>query len=381
MRNLCLAILLAFVVSSCKKNKDEAVPQEPLKTAAVSQQVDKLVNDIKIPGIAVALVGPDGIIWSKTAGMANLEKKEPITDKTVFKLGSVAKPFIAFSVMKLVEQGKLNLDTNVNDYLPFTLQNPKNPGKKITLRTLLSHTSGIIDTVYSRFLLADFIVKERDHPVPVSEYIRGMLDPTGKYYSPDSFLDDRKKTIYSYSNVGAALAAYIVELTVKENFDTWSTNQFIAPLNTTTLTWHLRDFASQPYAIPYGPGLQPWGKYSIVDYCTGGLHSNLADLATYTRMLINNGNHNGKQVISPTTLDAMSTIQFPDAEPIQGLFWEKLKINNRIIFGHSGGVIGGYAFLYIRPDTKRGVVVILNRNANPTEGAEIDKLQEMLFEL
>ncbi|WP_161964204.1 serine hydrolase domain-containing protein [Chitinophaga flava] len=381
MRNLCLAILLAFVASSCKKNKDEVVPKEPLKTAAVSQQVDKLINDIKIPGVAVALVGPDGIVWSKTAGMANLEKKEAVTDKTVFKLGSVAKPFIAFSVMKLVEQGKLNLDANVNDYLPFTVQNPKNPGKKITLRTLLSHTSGIIDTAYERHLAEDFVVTERDHPAPISEYIRSMLEPTGKYYSPDSFLDDREKAVYSYSNVGAALAAYIVELTAKENFDTWTTRQFIAPLNTTTLTWHLRDFASQPYAVPYGPALQPWGKYSMVDYCTGGLHSNLTDLATFARMLVNNGNVNGKQIISASSLDAMGQVQYPDIKSTQGLFWERYKLDNRPIFGHSGDVWGSHSLLYINPENKRAAIILYNRDLEDDQRPEINKLLQLLLTL
>ncbi|MGN7821370.1 serine hydrolase [Chitinophaga varians] len=382
MRNYCLGLGLLLAVCACKKkDKDDATPSVPFKTEKVEKQIAVITEQKKIPGIAVALVGPDGIVWSKIAGMANIEKKEAITAKTVFKVGSLAKPFIGLSIMRLVENGKLNLDADVNDYLPFKLQNPFNPTKKITLRLLMSHTSGIIDAVYRDMLLSDFLVPGKDHPMALSEYVQSMLDPSGKFYNTRSFIDDRAKPVFGYSNLGAALAAYIVELTVKESFDTWSYRQFIAPLGTTALVWHLRDYATQPFALPYDADQQTHGDYSMVDYCTGGLHASLNDLSTFARMLVNYGAKDGKQIIAAGTLEAMGKVQFPEAESVYGLFWQHRKVGNQDIYGHGGDVYGSHAQLYVNYATKRAVVMMINGDFKDDDDGDWNKLRDMMFEL
>lgn len=352
---------VVLLCSACRKNKKEATA---FNTVSVENQMERIVNDLKVPGMAVALVGTDGILWSKTNGMADMEKKEPVTEKTVFKLGSIAKTIVGLSVLKLQEEGKLNLDANINDYLPFKVVNPNNPGKKITLKHLLTHTSGIRDTIYERDLLTEgFLTMDQDNPMALKEYVKNMLTPEGQFYNPVTFMDDSKGAIYSYSNIGAALAACIVEQVSGESFDTYSTSAFFTPLSTHTLVWHLRDFSSQPFAMPYyyTTTLMPTGKYSMVDYCSGGLHSNLTDLAAFARMLINNGMASGKQLISPQSLDLMKKVPFPDVAPTQGLFMQHYKLGTSDIFGHSGDLPGGSSLLYFCPDTKRAVVIILNR--------------------
>nr|WP_295864871.1 serine hydrolase domain-containing protein [uncultured Chitinophaga sp.] len=382
MRNYCLGLGLLLAFCACKKkDKDDTSPSAPFKTENVEKQIAVLTDRVKIPGVAVALVGPDGIIWSKTSGMANVEKKEAVTAKTVFKIGSFAKPLIGLSIMRLVENGQLNLDMDINTYLPFKVQNPKNPDRKITLRALMSHTSGICDSTYALRLLTDFIVPGTDHPMPLSEFVRGMLTPAGKYYAGSSFHDDRNTTIFSYSNVGSALAAYIVELTVKEDFGAWSYRQFIAPLGTTALVWHLRDYATQPFAMPYGIDRQPLGNYSMVDYCTGGLHASLADLSTFARMLVNNGAKDGKQIIAASTLEAMGKVQYPRAQDVYGLFWQHRKVGNEDIFGHGGDVPGSHMQLYVNYATKRAAIVMINGDYDDEGEAEWYKLRDMLFTL
>lgn len=382
MRNYCLGLGLLLAFCACKKkDKDDTSPSAPFKTENVEKQIAVLTDRMKIPGVAVALVGPDGIIWSKTAGMANIEKKEAVTAKTVFKIGSFAKPFIGLSIMRLVENGRLQLDTDINTYLPFKVQNPKNPDKKITLRMLMSHTSGITDTTYALRLLTDFLVPGSDHPMPLSEFVREMLTPSGKFYAGSTFIDDRDTTIFSYSNVGSALAAYIVEATVKEDFGAWSYRQFIAPLGTTALVWHLRDYTTQPFAMPYDINRQPIGNYSMVDYCTGGLHASLADLCTFAGMLVNKGAKDGKQMIAVSTLEAMGKVQFPKAQEVYGLFWQHRKAGHQDIFGHGGDVPGSHAQVYVNYATKRAAVVMINGDYRDEDEAEWYKLRDMLFEL
>ncbi|MBC9932094.1 serine hydrolase domain-containing protein [Chitinophaga qingshengii] len=382
MRNYCLGLGLLLAVCACKKkDKEDTTPPVPLKTEKVEKQIVVLTDQMKVPGIAVALVGPDGVVWSKTAGVANTSTKEPVTPKTVFKLGSLAKPFIGLSIMRLVEEGKLNLDTDINTYLPFKVQNPKNPGKKITLRLLMSHTSGIVDAVYGNLLFTNFFVFGKDHPMPLSEYVREMLDPSGKFYSSESFVDDRAKPEFHYSNLASALAGYIVELTTKESFDTWTTRQFMAPLGTTTLVWHMRDYATQPFAMPYHSLPLPIADFSMVDYCTGGLNANLTDLSAFASMLVNRGAKDGKQIISASTLDAMGKVQFPEAQAVYGLYWQHRKAGNQDIFGHGGDVPGSHAMLYVNYATRRAVVMMVNGDFKDGNDDEWYKLLEMMFEL
>ncbi|MBC9911836.1 serine hydrolase domain-containing protein [Chitinophaga varians] len=381
MRNYCLGLVLLLAVCACrKKDKDDATPSAPFKTEKVEKQIAVITEQKKIPGIAIALVGPEGIVWSKIAGMANVEKKEPVTAKTVFKVGSLAKPFIGLGIMRLVENGQLNLDADVNDYLPFKVQNPHNPTKKITLRLLMSHTSGIWDSIY-RDRIATFMIPDKDHPMTLAEFVQGMLDPSGKFYDAGSFVDDKAKPVFSYSNLGAALAAYIVERTVKENFDTWTSRQFITPLGTTSLVWHLRDYTTQPFAMPYDAVQQPNGNYSMVDYCTGGLHASLTDLSTFAGMLVNYGAKDGKQIIAPSALEAMGKVQFPEAQAVYGLFWQHRKVGNQDIYGHGGDVPGSHAQLYVNYASKRAVVMMINGDFKGDEDVEWYKLLDMMFEL
>ncbi|NSL89803.1 beta-lactamase family protein [Chitinophaga sp. Mgbs1] len=382
MRNYCVALLLLLAAGACrKKDSGDTVPVPSQDTARITQQITVLLNEVRIPGIAVAVVGPEGIIWSQTAGMADVEKKIPITAKTVFKLGSMAKPFIAFSVMQLVQSGKLSLDANVNDYLPFKVSNPKNPGKVITLQHLLSHSSGIVDKTYAGLVLEEFIAPEKDHPMTIAAFIRDMLDPAGKYYHPDTFLDDRAGAVYSYSNVGATLAAYMVECVSRESFDTRTTREFIAPLHTTTLVWHLRDYVSQPFAVPHDSNGQPLGNYSMVDYCTGGLHGNLADMSVFAQLIVNRGVKDGKEVIAPAILDAMGKVQYPEVKSTQGLFWENVPFKNLHIYGHMGDVPGSHSMLYANPSAKKAVIVLYNGDVKEAQFPEINKLLNLLLEL
>ncbi len=383
MKYYFIAMLsLLLICSACRKNKKEV---NPFNTSAVENQMDKIVKDQGVPGIAVALVGPDGILWSKTKGLADMEKKEPVTEKSVFKIGSIAKVMVGFSVLKLQEAGKLNIDADINDYLPFKVVNPHNPNKKITLKHLLTHTSGIRDTIYGRDMLTqDFLTFDKDNPMSLSHFVKGLLTPEGEYYDPITFMDDTKGSIYSYSNIGAALAACIVEQVTGESFDTYSSRMFITPLHTRTLVWHLRDFAAEPFAMPYyvTNELTPTGKYSTVDYCSGGLHSNLTDLATFARMFINNGMASGKQVISSQSLETMKQAPFPDVEPTQGLFLFHYKLGNLDIYGHSGDVIGSSSLMYFCPATNRAVVIMMNRKIEEYDlHKAVDELLAEVFRL
>lgn len=374
IRHLAL-LLLVLLFLCCKKDKD-IKRQGPVRpdTVQAEKQIELLLHQYHIPGIAVAAVNEQGILWQRTAGTADKERQTLVSPHTIFKLGSLAKPFIAISVMKLVEAGKLELDKPVNGYLDFEVHNPKHPGKQITLRHLLTHTSGITDSVYASLLASELAAMDADHPMQLKDFSRNMLSRDGAYYGTASFLDDSNGPAYSYSNVGASLAAYIVERVSGQSFDAFTEQSIFAPLGLQTLKWHLKDFSLPLLAMPYGANAAPYGAYTIADYPSGGLHSSIGDISRFVQLLINNGTLDGKTIIAPVSLAAMQNVSFPAANPQQGLFLEKVSLGSVAIYGHNGTVPGSNAFMYYSPEKKKGAVVIVNADIDSAVAGEINQL-------
>ena len=172
---LCL-VLTFFAWSSLCLSKEPG-PQNPT-------DLDHFILDgmeaAKVPGLAAAIVKNGKVIWTGAYGWANRAQKILVTDDTLFQVASVSKPVTACAVMQLVEQGKLSLDADVNEVLPFPVRNPKHPKVPITLKHLLTHTSGIRDNWN---LLEDTWVKNGDFPKPLGESLAAYLQPEGAYYS------------------------------------------------------------------------------------------------------------------------------------------------------------------------------------------------------
>ena len=130
------------------------------------------MKEAKVPGLAAAVVKKDKVLWTSAYGWANREQKIPVTNDTLFQVASVSKPVLACAVMQLVEQGKLSLEADVNEILPFYVRNPKHPKIPITLKHLLTHTYSIRDNWN---LLEDTWVKNGDFPKSLGESLARQL--------------------------------------------------------------------------------------------------------------------------------------------------------------------------------------------------------------
>jgi CubicO group peptidase (beta-lactamase class C family) len=169
--------------------------------------------DKELPAISIALVDDQQIVWAKGFGFADPQAKVPATAETIYRVGSVSKLFTDIAVMQLVEQGKLDLDAPVTRYLPDF--RPRNPfGKKITLRQLMSHRSGLV----------------REPPVgnyfettePSLARTIASLNRTALVYAPE----ERTK----YSNAAIAVVGYVLEQTQREAFARYLKRAVLDPL-------------------------------------------------------------------------------------------------------------------------------------------------------
>ncbi len=324
---------------------------------------DTLVADVfaqtDLPGMAVAVVTPAGVAWSQGYGWANVEAELPATADTPFALASITKTVTGTALMIAHEEGALGLDDPVNDWLPFVVDNPLVEGDEITLRHLATHTSGILDyePVYNG------LYAPGDPTIPLGDFLQGYLAEGGEWYSAeDNFAPRLPGETWEYSNVGAALAGYILELATGTPLDAYAQDHLFDPLGMTETGWKLAAFAdSSVIAVPYGANGQALEHYGYPTWPDGMLRASVNDLGTFLAMIMNGGELGGVRVISAEGVDRMLQPQLETA-PMQGWFWD-LGSDLPGLIGHTGGDPGVRTFMVFSPETDLGVITLINSSS------------------
>jgi CubicO group peptidase (beta-lactamase class C family) len=347
---LAVSSLLASVFSSCAPKS--AAPQS---VAELDAYIAKEVLAAQYPGFSVAIVVDDKTVWSKGYGVSNLTTRAPVTADTPFMIASVSKVLTGTALMQLVEAGKLDLDADINTYLPFKIQNPRAKGK-ITLRHLATHTSGLVDN--KKILAASY--GAGDSSITLEEFLKSYFTPTGSRYDANlNFAKTQPGTQYEYSNVAIGLAAYLLERQTRGSFDQFTNEHIFKPLGMNNTHWFLRDFKDvSSIAFPYDAEYPDLTHYGYPTYPDGQLRSSANDMAKFLSAMMNGGALNGTQILETKTLNSMLEPQFPNVpkEQPQGLFWTFKKG----LIGHAGGDPGTGSYLYWNPETHIGAVVMFN---------------------
>ena len=369
MKPLTTTFALVASLTTICFGQDPARLPGPKNPSELERFILDGMKEAKVPGLAAAVVKKDKVIWTGAYGWANREQKIPVSNETLFQVASVSKPITACVVMQLVEQGKLSLDGDVNEVLPFPVRNPKHPKISITLRHLLTHTSGIRDNWN---LLEDTWVKNGDFPKPLGESLAAYLQPKGEYYSA-------KKSFYQwapgekshYSNVGVALAAYLAEAKTKVSFETLCQRGVFGPLGMQGSSFRLKGMDQAKIAMPYGfkkkTGVfPPLGHHGYLDFPSGTLRVTAPHLARFLLSFIGDGQVDGTRILKAETVGEMRKVSFPKADSKQGLVWYFDKIANSRVMGHDGGDPGVSTLMQYR--LKDGVGYIILMNGEPKSG-------------
>lgn len=318
-----------------------------------------LVN-AHVPGLAAGIIKGGKLVWAGGYGYANLEAQRPVTPDTVFHLASVSKTILATAVMQQVEAGKVDLDADVNTYLPFSARSPHAPGTPITMRMLLSHTSSIRDN----WGVIDPYYVLGDSPIPLGDYLNNYLVPGGTHFSATkNFLSTPPGQAYEYSNIGASLAAFIVESVTNTPFHQLCKDRVMKPLGMNETSWRLADLDPEHLAMPYAwstQGYKPFGAYGKPNYPAGCLHSSVGELSKHLIMFMQGGTLEDTRLLEPSTAKAMLTPQCPALDPTQGLIWYSERRDDAIYWGHTGSDNGVCTVIRFRPADGVGVIVLMN---------------------
>ena len=347
------------------------------------QQLNGVLVKDSLPGMAVVMVNKKGIVNSQVLGYADIQANKPYTLNTVQPIGSVSKMILAVGLMKAIELGYFNLDTDINQILPFKVVNPFQPDHVITIRELATHTSGIIDNPdiytntyrfnlkcpYSEALLkpmASMGYQEKVRDSTLKEFYYNYLFKEGKYYSKAGFVNSTEGRTYAYSNIATALVAYLIEIKSGMSYSEFTFKYIFKPLHMNHSGWFTAKIKESTQAKLYYNSELFFPLYDLLTYPDGGLKTDAVDLSKFLVDMLNG--LTGKSVLlKRESFRIMFTPQFSVAHPPKGIRLEK---RNKGIFwnlytdgniGHDGDDPGVSSYLLFNPSTSLGGLFITNR--------------------
>jgi CubicO group peptidase (beta-lactamase class C family) len=320
------------------------------------------------PGMSVAVVKGNSIVFAAGSGWANIERGIHATEDTVFMLASVSKTVTCAGIMSLVEDGVIDLDANINKYVPFEVRIPAYPNVPITMRMLLTHSSSIRDryniwgTPYSK----DSWYFHGDSPISLGQFARYYYVPGGSEYRHNhNFFARKPGSDYTYSNLAVALAGYVAESAAGKDFNRLCKERILHPLEMRQSGFRRADITTANLAMPYHinrdtRAFVPYFQYGYPDYPDGALRTSAAHLARWLGAFINFGSFQGARVLRRATVHEIRHSQIPNIVPWrQGLIWYQIK-GRYPRMGHTGGDFGMSTRMFFRLDRDIGVVTLAN---------------------
>jgi CubicO group peptidase (beta-lactamase class C family) len=387
--NKAFQYIIIVVICALTFNKAQA----QVSPDSLTIKLQKAFTQDSLPGMYVIMTNANKTIYEHGFGYADVANQVPYSANTVQNIGSVSKTFIAVALMKAIELKYFTLETDINDILPFKVTNPNDPNGKITIRQLTNHTSGIVDNpeiyhygyhFYPKLRAYDSISistlnqlgfgdKLRD--TSLTQFFYNYLSPQGKYYSKANFGEGPAGSTSSYSNIGSALVAYLIEIKSGLAYAGFTKKYILKPLKMDHSGWHVPDMDLKNHAILYLDQKNRFPLYDLVTYPDGGLKTSPEDLSKY---LIAISRHD-KKLLTEASYQTMFTAQFSKEHPPKninltyrnkGIFWN-LYTNGTI--GHDGDDPGIGTYLFFNPATGKGGLFLCNKYL-PNKQAIVDVL-------
>jgi CubicO group peptidase (beta-lactamase class C family)/D-alanyl-D-alanine dipeptidase len=344
-----LAFVAVFAIPKSSRAQQRVDPPERFEPAvrALEPFIRHEMEFKQLPAMSIALVDDQRVLWAAGFGLRDPEQKLPATAATVYRVGSVSKLFTDLAVMKLAEQGVLDIDAPVRDYLPGF--RPTNPfSKPITLRHLMAHRSGLV------------------REPPVGNYFDptdpSLADMVASLNRTTLVLEPGAKT--KYSNAAIATVGYTLERTQHQPFAAYLRKHLLEPLGMTRSafeplpeltkdlakavmwTYHGREFPAPTFELGMAPA--------------GSMYTTVTDLARFLSALF----AGGRGIVKPETIEQMWTPQFAgkDAKTGFGIGFQLGELDGRRRVGHGGAIYGFSTELAALPDEKLGVAVVISRD-------------------
>lgn len=359
--------LFATTVYAFKATAQQVNSSIETITKPLDSLIEAKMKESAMVGLGAAIIVNKEVVWIKGYGYADKENQKPFTPNTIMNIGSISKTFTGVALMQAVEENKLSLDEDINKYLPFKVVNPYFPDEKITLRQLAIHTSGIADAYPTYDSVYHY---GGDSPVQLGVFLKSYFEPTGKFYSKENFLNHKPGTYREYSNIGAALAGYIVEIAVGKKLNLYTRQQIFKPLKMNNTGWFFSEINLANHSKLYdnqNSTIRNIELYGEITYPDGGVRTSVSELSRFFIALLNDGTYKKTRILKKASVDEMLRLHYTiDNKPENvklneknaGIFWST-KLNTTRI-GHGGSDPGIKTEML--SDLSKDVAVILFTN-------------------
>ena len=334
------------------------VPAEGLKNAAEVETffdnlVPKLMEKHHVPGVATSLVKDGKELFAKGYGYANLDTGKPVhAEETLFRIASISKLFTWMAVMQQVEEGKIDLDADVNKYLKKFKIPDTFPGRPVTMRHLMTHTAGFDDHIEPRIYSKDPSDLE-----PLGAFLKRTWPP---HVRPPG-------EISVYSNYGTCLAALIVEEVSGMTFEDYIEKRIIQPLgmNRTTIAQPLPDRLASDISVGYVYGKDGYmpQEFELIRVAPAGAVSTTAtDMARFMIAQLQLGRYGNERILGEVAAREMQSPQFRPAPGVSALCLGiyETPLNGLRIIGHAGDTVFFHSNLFIIPKEQVGLFITCN---------------------
>ena len=368
-----LASMTTFLLASsgssftAQEHHGDANSSQPTYNAAIQEgqtAAQELMNQ-GASAVAIALVDDKHIIWSQGFGLADRDTGQTPTDSTMFGIGSVGKMFAAIAVMKLVDQGVVNLDTPLVTYLP-AFRMAAAGYEKITVRMLLNHSSGFPGTDYRNMIIRS----------PVPGYLDQVLHTLSmsRLKAPPGYMS-------VYCNDGFTITAALVEAMSGKSYVQFVQDEILTPLGMANTRYPLSAFPAGSYAKAYVNGAAKPQEF-VNGFATGGVYSTANDMARIAMMFLSGGRVGTTRILSGASVAEMAKDQtIGSFDPVHsgswafGLGWDSVSQPGLAAVGFEGWAKGGdsndyHAALVVSPQAQLGIVVLADSGPGPIAVAE-----------
>jgi len=355
-----LIFSLLLIISACSLR---AQGYGCISSAQLDTYISRMMEANHLSGVAANIVKNGELVWQGVYGESVQSGNRPVTNETSFLLYSMTKTITGVALLKILDTKGISPDDPIQQFLPFDLKHPLYPDLPISFRMLMGHVSGIrdnwsvINQVYSY---------DEDPTMSTADFLRAYLHPDGEYYDANLNFGSRPGTGFSYSNVNAALAGYLIERLSGVSFTDYVEQEILKALSMTHSHFLLEDIDPADLATQYSwqnNSWQPARHLSSPLIPAGFLHATNSDLVHWLKFASGDGSYLGTRILKAETMDALFRPAYPDIEPATGLFSGFDPLYG--VWGHTGGVSGIRTCYFIQPDEDWGISVLTNGAGDP----------------
>jgi CubicO group peptidase (beta-lactamase class C family) len=320
--------------------------------ARLEATVAEMIADGRLAGVSVGIVRDGKLAWSGAFGVRDLETCEPVTERSLFHLASVSKPFVATALVQLAERGAVALDAPVVDYLPyFKLDDERY--RLLTIRQMLCHVSGMPDA--------------EDYGWDRPEYDDGALERYVRGLTGEQLIGDPGAQ-FAYSNIAYEVLGDVIAKVSGQTFEDYLRDHILRPLGMETSTFLHSEVPPELTLTPYNGGeplqVSPVYPYNRAHGPSSTLHSNPREMARWIVANLQGGELDGTRILSPESHALLWQPAHETWRPDRqiGLSWFIDDHAGQRRISHDGEDDGFTSYCAIFPDANAGVIWMTNRD-------------------